>query len=194
MYPDVDDLSNFRSAIEWPEMRPPTEEVTGDFKWLGEFLPAVLEFVGSAYILAPECESPIEVELGARLSNALSSVRESGLSLVPQFRLGTFRYDFAIMREGKTIALVECDGKDYHSTAEQIANDRKKDSLAAKRDAMLFRFSGSDIFRNGKFCVYTIVQNLRDQGYLTQEQWDLLKGQLSPRPFSVRQLESDELE
>jgi hypothetical protein len=78
MHPDEDDFSDFRSAIEW-QMRPRAEEATGDFKWLSEFFPPVLEFLGTAYILAPQCESPIEVELGARLRNALDCVEGSSL-------------------------------------------------------------------------------------------------------------------
>jgi very-short-patch-repair endonuclease len=131
------------------------------------------ERIGRAQDLIPE--------LGARLRNALDCVEDSGLSLVPQFKLGPFRYDFAITQEGKTVALVECDGKDYHSTPEHIANDRMKDRLAAKIGAMLFRFSGSHIFRDGKDCVRDIFLNLRWQGYLTQEQWAAVEGPLAPR-------------
>jgi very-short-patch-repair endonuclease len=111
--------------------------------------------------------------------------------VVPQFKLGPFRYDFAITQEGKAVALVECDGNDYHSSPEQVANDRKKDSFAAKMGAMLFRFSGSQIFCDGKHCVRRILQNLRWQGYLTAEQWDAVEeGPLAPRPW----YEGDEVE
>lgn len=95
-------------------------------------MPSVLELCAAAFAIRPSCESPIEVMLGARLTVALDKIEESRLSLSFQYPLGRYRYDFAITREKKLIALIECDGKEFHSTEAQISNDRAKDKLAAE--------------------------------------------------------------
>jgi hypothetical protein len=105
-----DEFSNFRSAIEWPEMRPPREEATGELRPISSSVISTVEILSSAVTIAPDCESPIEVDLGARLSSAIRRIDDSNLLLVPQYVLGPYRYDFAIIREGKPIALIECDG------------------------------------------------------------------------------------
>jgi very-short-patch-repair endonuclease len=180
-----DEFSNFRSAIEWPEMRPPREEATGELRPISSSVISTVEILSSAVTIAPDCESPIEVDLGARLSSAIRRIDDSNLLLVPQYVLGPYRYDFAIIREGKPIALIECDGRDFHSTEEQLANDRAKDDLAVREGVTLFRFSGSEIFRDGRDCVRSILQTMRFHGHLTKQQWDTVQLLLAPRPYHV---------
>jgi len=110
--------------------------------------------------------------LGARLTVALRLIEDSRLSLSIQYPLGRYRYDFAITREEKLIALIECDGKEFHSTEAQIRNDRAKDKLAAEKGVPIFRFSGSEIFKNEKECVLLILYDLR--GHLTEKQWEIM--------------------
>jgi very-short-patch-repair endonuclease len=68
----------------------------------------------------------------------------------PQYVLGRFRYDFAVRANWrpKPLLLVECDGKDFHSSAEQQANDALKDAAASHAGMRLIRFSGSKIHRD----------------------------------------------
>jgi very-short-patch-repair endonuclease len=176
-------ISYFRSAIEWPDTRPPTVPATADLKPIGEFLPGVLELCAAAFELGPSCESPIEVQLGSRLIVALRKIQDSRLSLSTQYRLERYRYDFAITHEEELIALIECDGKEFHSTEAQIRNDRAKDKLAADKGVLMFRFSGSEIHSNDKACAGLILHDLRIYGHLTQQQWQTIEASLAPRPW-----------
>jgi hypothetical protein len=74
--------------------------------------------------------------------------------------MALYRYDFAITRQGKLIALIECDGKEFHSTKDQLANDREKDKLGAEMVVRMFRFSGSDIYRDAKGCVRKVLHTI----------------------------------
>jgi very-short-patch-repair endonuclease len=172
----TNELSYFRSAVEWPEMLPEFEEATGELKPLSVFVIEAIDTLSIACTIAPDCESPIEIDLGARLTKVFRVVDDPNLLLVPQYILGPFRYDFAITRKGraKPIALVECDGKDFHQSEDQLANDRAKDSLAAKEGIFLFRFSGSEIFRDLNGCVAQILKMMRYRGHFTQQQCDVL--------------------
>ena len=169
-------FSNFRSAIEWPDARPYYEEPQrgGRLEHISKYAVAAVEYAGEAREIAPKCESAIETELGARLNMALRRINDATLTLVPQYKLGRYRYDFAITRQDrpKPIVLVECDGKEFHSTNDQIANDRVKDALAKSETIFLYRFTGSDIFRYGPACVAEIIKMMRFHGHLTQDQWD----------------------
>ena len=177
-----DDLSNFQSAIEWPDLHPPTEYATGELKPLYSFLPALFDKWVLEGSIADVCESPIEVDLGVMFLIASRAIGDDYFQLVPQQVLGSFRYDFAITRQGKLIGLIECDGKEFHSTTEQIANDRAKDKLAAQMGIRMFRFSGSDIWRDPKGCAREVLHTIIFKVHLTPDQWDALNLALAPRP------------
>jgi very-short-patch-repair endonuclease len=160
-----DEFSNFRSAIEWPDMRPPEEHATANLVELGTSIP--IDVWAAAIELAPRCDdSPIEVDFGARLITAIRQTDDPDLlKLIPQYELGPYRYDFAIFREGKLVGLIECDGKEFHSTERQLANDLAKNKLATKEGVYIFRFSGSDIYRNGYGCVRTVLHTILAEKY-----------------------------
>lgn len=178
----MDDFLNFQSAIEWPDMRPPIEEATDELKPLYTFLASAVDKWVLAGSLERVCESPIEVELGVQFKIAFGAIGNDDFKLVPQYVLGSFRYDFAIMRREKLIGLVECDGKEFHSTKEQIANDRAKDKLAAEAGVRMFRFKGADIFRDPKGCARTVLHTVIYKVHLTNDQWDALNLALIGRP------------
>ena len=123
------------------------------------------------------CESPIELDLAAALTKAVRAIDDPTLSLGHQFPLDRFRYDLAIKREerSKPLVLIECDGKEFHSAEDQIATDRTKDALAAKAGIHLWRFSGSEIYRELDFCVYRILKAIRLRGQITARDWDALE-------------------
>jgi very-short-patch-repair endonuclease len=106
------------------------------------------------------CESPIEYAFGVAAAIALSN---SGLRLVPQYRLGPYRYDFAVLppKAADVLAFVECDGKEFHSTPEQLANDRKKDAAAIEAGAIIVRFSGSAIAKEPERCAADLMGRIR---------------------------------
>ncbi len=124
-----------------------------------EALVQSVERAAQAYILEEKCESPIEVILGAEIA----MLGGESLELIPQFRLGRYRYDFAIRRKDhpKFVVLIECDGKAFHSKPEQIANDRRKDSEARRAGMDLVRFTGSEIHKDVRNCALMAITRLR---------------------------------
>lgn len=136
---------------------------------VGGFLARIIERAKAAVSVAPTSDSPIESILGAAI---ILCFRDGGkplvlatdiseapakLLLVPQFKWGIYRSDWAIYNPKTTGALlIECDGKDYHSSDEQIAHDKKKDQAAHDRGYLTVRFSGSQIHRDADGCAGSI--------------------------------------
>jgi very-short-patch-repair endonuclease len=138
---------------------------------------AAFESAAIAKEIGPLCDSEIEVDLAVRLTKAIRIIDDPTLSLGHQFTLGRFLYDLYVKREGrqKPLVLIECDGKEFHSTDDQIANDRVKDTLAAKSGIPLRRFSGSEIFRELDCCVVQVFKGLRLRGHIAASDWDALE-------------------
>lgn len=137
----------------------------------------VIPHMGQA--VRPHCESPIEVILGAQLlahmlaafegrahlgkQEDIEAAPKDSVCLVPQYRFGRYRYDFAIgCPSAKVWVFIECDGRDFHITPEQIANDKRKDDIAAKVGIPVLRFTGSDIHKNGSYCASLVIQKLTE--------------------------------
>ena len=164
------EFSNFRSSIIWPEYERKEEEATGEFKPIGEVQVDVIAAAAEAYKIAGITESPIETLFGARFSlhaQRLCSndgwsfgIGDSSADLVlrPQFPLGRFRYDFAVIARGIPVVLIECDGKDFHSSDEQMANDDAKNKAAHEVGLILLRFTGSELNRDPDSCVLQTFQ------------------------------------
>jgi hypothetical protein len=102
-------------------------------------------------------ESPIEEQLGDWLLFVFDQCfPPDTVSLIPQYEAGRYRYDFAIKLVGETAAavkdqpifLIECDGLKFHSTPEQIINDKNKDAFAREISLGCLRYRGTDIWRN----------------------------------------------
>ena len=170
----------------WPEIECGSEQGIGGFEPLAAPISAVLDSLEIALTIGSLCESPIEVDLGVQLTKAIKMIPGGGFSLEHQYCLGPYRYDLALIREGlpAPIALIECDGKEFHQSEQQVANDLAKDRLAQNEKIPLLRFSGSEIYRDVKACVFKIIRTLRVNGYLTQLQWHVLEAALPRcRPF-----------
>jgi very-short-patch-repair endonuclease len=173
--PMVDDFSNFRSAIAWPDLDEPEEAPTGNFVPLRVAVVKAVECAAESYTMSGVTESPIETIFGAKLALALRPVCEelgwtfsvgaqsdADVSLQRQYPLQRFRYDFAILAKGQSqpLVLIECDGKDFHSTEEQQANDRLKDEAALKARVLLVRFSGSEINGDIDRCIGRTLRSM----------------------------------
>ena len=74
-----------------------------------------------------QCESPIERRLAVCL---VPYAEQWGFKVIPQFKHDRFRYDFAIAKEGGVVAVIECDGMEFHSSPEQRTRDVAKDLSA----------------------------------------------------------------
>lgn len=134
-----------------------------------------LKVLASKYSIAPMTESPIETILGAAVSLLMGDAlgdefkigktgREATFTLVPQYKLACYRYDFAICVGGNSFVLIECDGKDFHSSPEQIENDDEKDRTACELGKKLLRFTGSMINSNADLCARDVVSALVFEG------------------------------
>jgi very-short-patch-repair endonuclease len=147
-----------------------------DFKPLSLCLAEAVGYAAIARELGPGCDSHIEVSLGVKIKKALGVIGDHTLTLRPRYFLGQYIYDLAIFREGRLypIIIVECDGKDFHSTPEQLQNDARKNKLAWSKGIVLLRFTGAEIHRTPDDCLAKILQTMRYKGQLTRAQCDLL--------------------
>lgn len=140
----------------WRPKPDPDELMWGMGHHISESLTPILERVARNEEMSKVCESPIEVQFGAALKHYFKA-RGMPVYLVAQYQIERFRYDFAVLRwDGELVALIECDGKEFHATAEQVFNDRVKNALAAKLGVEMFRFTGSEIWRQLDECVYRV--------------------------------------
>jgi REase_MTES_1575 len=139
------------------------EYVEGGPAWslLGPSLEKISKKCGAAMEIGVHCESPIEVQLGAELI-IYPPFSTGEAVLLPQTWLGGFRYDFAVrLAHGREpILYIECDGLEFHSTAEQIENDRRKDRVVGAHGAYILRFTGSEIHRHPAKCAALIREAL----------------------------------
>lgn len=145
----------FDDGAQLDAAEPMKREADGGDVWrtTAEFAPDIFVLAVLAYDLRFDCESPIEVQLGAQLRLRLPP----GFSVMPQYQWKGWRMDFAITdATGKVVGFVECDGAEFHQTPDQIANDRRKDMAAKAAGIQMFRFTGSDIFNHASACARLI--------------------------------------
>jgi very-short-patch-repair endonuclease len=166
---------------ENPDGRKPfvhgSEEDIGDFRpiKLVEAVESVIDRIRSMMEIGGNCDSPIEVQMGAailtfferaghplRLCKMLDLKNlPNELVLVPQFAWSYYRSDWAILNPTLQGALlIECDGKDFHSSAEQRKHDWQKDANAHDRGYLTMRFTGSQIFRDADGCAQKIYDSV----------------------------------
>jgi very-short-patch-repair endonuclease len=150
-----------------------SEADVGDFKpvALGGVFAKVVDRAAASVLASGASDSPIETILGAAV---LLYFRDAGkpltlclsgdieqtkgqLIFVPQFKWSIYRSDWAIYNPKTTGAmLLECDGKEFHSSADQISHDRRKDAAAQDRGYLTMRFTGSKIHRAADECAQKV--------------------------------------
>ena len=133
------------------------------------------------------CESPIELALAAALIKAGRKLTEDqhlwmhakgttwsqdfpspvpfdGYFLFPQSDVGRYRVDFFIVVEAsgkRHYIVVECDGHEFHeATKEQAAHDKKRDRWMTGQGIKVFRFTGSEIWKDPEACADQIYDLL----------------------------------
>lgn len=112
-------------------------------------------------VLASQCESPIEIALGVDIVVDLAAILlEHEIDLRPQYRWQRWRMDFAMVKGGEPVLFIECDGREYHSTPQQLANDKRKDDAAGAAGIPLIRFSGTEIYKYADGCVHRVLEHL----------------------------------
>lgn len=101
---------------------------------------------------ALECRMPVVIRPGMSFRNA------SAFQIAPQWKIGSYRMDFALMFGSADNALtsrvvVECDGHDFHEkTREQAARDKLRDRYILAHGWPVLRFTGSEIHRDAEAC------------------------------------------
>jgi very-short-patch-repair endonuclease len=83
------------------------------------------------------------------------------IGVFPQVPFGPYVLDFvlgcssrSLISVGSIVSVaVECDGHDFHErTKEQAAHDRARDREVQSRGLPVFRFTGSELYRNPNAC------------------------------------------
>lgn len=91
------------------------------------------------------------------VARAVGRLQEFEIAIVPQNEIGRYRVDFMLFLAVPTpqnslrIArfVVECDGHEFHEkTKKQAARDKARDRFLVGRTFQVFRYTGSEIFRN----------------------------------------------
>jgi very-short-patch-repair endonuclease len=169
-----DGLDDDGYAITEPYKKPyvpGSEADVGDFNPIniGGVFGAVVERARAAMVANRTADSPIETILGAAifvyfkdhgkplLLSTEPSAAAGGLQLLPQFKWLIYRSDWAIYNPRTTGALlIECDGKDFHSSPEQVEHDKRKDQAAHDLGFLTMRFTGSRIHKGADKCAAEI--------------------------------------
>jgi very-short-patch-repair endonuclease len=90
-------------------------------------------------------------------AQGLVTTHSTWIEIEPQSQQGDFRIDFVISQrrrqgDGSTVEArlaIECDGYEFHErTAEQARRDRRRDRELQSRDIAVFRYLGSDVWRD----------------------------------------------
>jgi len=105
----------------------------------------------------------------------------SCLHIHPQEQIGKYRVDFLVTLildghviffedddltfiSGKSQLVIECDGHDYHEkTKEQASRDKERDRALQSCGYNVFRFTGSDIYKDAFKCVTESLDHLFDR-------------------------------
>jgi very-short-patch-repair endonuclease len=102
-------------------------------------------------------ESPIEIMFGM----AMMELMEDDWGLIPQYKWRGFRIDWALERPDKPLIFVENDGNEFHTKPDQIIRDRARDRMIRRAGIKLFRFTGSEIYRNATGCALRVYLEAR---------------------------------
>ena len=126
------------------------------------------------------CGSPIEASMLFALGvsatdrgmdfSAAPLVSEVGadryLKVEQQKEIGPYRADFLCTLLAWPVCVessivVECDGHDYHErTKEQAAHDKKRDRFMVARGYRVFRYTGSEIYKDAVRCADEVLDIL----------------------------------
>lgn len=123
------------------------------------------------------CESPIERMLleglimghiyGGRGVPPIDGMDGSTLDplfgIATQYKVGNYRADMLVINWDGRVALIECDGHDFHErTKEQAAKDRKKDRELQASGYVILRYTGSEIFSDPFYCAADIMNKVSE--------------------------------
>jgi very-short-patch-repair endonuclease len=70
--------------------------------------------------------------------------------LIPQFRVGPYRIDFALPKQ---MIGIELDGLRDHASTAAMAHDRARERYLMRRDWIIIRFGGTEVYHDAPACV-----------------------------------------
>jgi very-short-patch-repair endonuclease len=111
----------------------------------------------------------------------IKSMRPESYRIQLQYKFRGLRIDSMVSAIGCICgygcAAVELDGRQFHSTTEQLDNDRKKGRLLATAGILCLRYSGSEIYANASGSALEVSQIIDNLCHHDQEikisQWQL---------------------
>jgi very-short-patch-repair endonuclease len=100
--------------------------------------------------------------------NFLGVDHAHGVRLEPQKELsipgGTVKIDFVVIGQPQLNLAIEIDGHDFHEkTKEQVARDKSRERSIQIAGYTVFRFSGSEVFKNSRKCVNEVIELIKQQ-------------------------------
>lgn len=106
-------------------------------------------------------ESPIETMLAVAILRQWGDVEfrthdagpARGWALIPQYPWGRYRVDLALHKPNGELIFIECDGKDFHSSPEQIERDAAREHEMRSAGYRVVRFTGAEINYSPVACV-----------------------------------------
>lgn len=119
------------------------------------------------------------VNFDGPINSPIEPLLDRIITIVPQCLIGSYRVDFSVSLGVRTnykgsafhtttadfkqySVVVECDGHDFHDrTKEQASRDRKRDRALQTLGFQVFRFTGSDIWKDPVACAIEVVDGLK---------------------------------
>jgi very-short-patch-repair endonuclease len=131
--------------------------------------------------MTSHCESPIEVAFAAAFL-LLGRYSYGHIGFLPpgdDYELNKIEYEFALAAQRHILnyrvdfvaywnaaperqrIVIECDGHNFHErTKEQAAKDRSRDRALQQAGFRVFRFTGSEIYRDAFKCAAEVLESL----------------------------------
>lgn len=132
------------------------------FETIGRAALRIMPFMELSAAVSRHTESPIETILAVAIlaqHGGDVELRAHGdgfgpqWTLIPQYPFGRYRADFALRHADGRLFFVECDGRDFHSSPEQVEYDASRDEEMISAGHQVFRFTGAEIHHSAVACV-----------------------------------------
>lgn len=109
-------------------------------------------------------ESPIETMLAVAILRQWPDVElrthDAGLgrgwTLIPQYPWGSFRVDLALRKPNGFMIFIECDGREFHSSPEQLERDATRERMMIDAGYPVVRFTGAEINYSAVACASSL--------------------------------------
>jgi len=147
------EFSNFRSALE-PEPAP-EDSFPGDqpMRCIGDVISPIVAGLELSVMVDRHTDSPIETMLAVAILRQWQDIEfrtydagpARGWTLIPQYPWGKYRVDLALRKPDGFLIFIECDGKDFHSSPEQVERDMVRERAMVEAGYPVVRFTGSEI-------------------------------------------------